>query len=263
MRASEKVVLLTALLVPVLVVTLGWPTFVKWVTGPPATQPTPEVAGAAATSVAEARAVQPAARPTVGAPPTVQPNEVNSTPQPTPAAPTAVPEVAAAATAPALAPTTAPAAGAAPALAPTTAPAAGAAPALAPTTAPAAATAAPVEAPTRAPSGVPAADDPSQAVASFYSLVSRHDFDPAAQLWSPHMRAAFPPQQNINQRFSQTQSIRLQRVDVVNRDSTQATVAVDLVESAATGQRHYVGTWQLVRGAGGWMLDQPQLQPAP
>jgi hypothetical protein len=100
-------------------------------------------------------------------------------------------------------------------------------------------------------------------VASFYSLVSRHAFDPAAQLWSPHMRATFPPQENINQRFSQTQSIRLQRVDVVNRDSTQATVAVDLVESAATGQRHYVGTWQLVRGAGGWMLDQPQLQPAP
>jgi hypothetical protein len=231
MRASEKVVLLTALLLPVLVVTLGWPTFVKWVTGSPAAQPTPEVAGAAATSVALARLSQPTPRPTVGAPPTVQANGADR-------APAATPE---------------PATTSAPVAAPTSAPVAAA-----PTRAPAGAAA-----PTRAPSGAPAADDPSQAVASFYSLVSRHDFDPAAQLWSPHMRAAFPPQENINQRFSQTQSIRLQRVDVVNRDSAEATVAVDLVESATTGQRHYVGTWQLVRGAGGWMLDQPQLQPVP
>ncbi len=78
------------------------------------------------------------------------------------------------------------------------------------------------------------------------------------------MRSAFPPQQNIDQRFRSTQAIRLQRADVVNQDQSQATVAVDLVESdAQAGQRHFVGTWHLVRGPNGWMLDQPNLQPAP
>ena len=108
------------------------------------------------------------------------------------------------------------------------------------------------------------AGDPGQTVSSFYNLVSSHQFDTAAQLWSPHMLSAFPPQQNIYQRFSSTQAIRLQRADVVSQDQSQAVVAVDLVESdAQAGQRHFVGTWYLVRGPGGWMLDQPDLRPAP
>src|SRR5439155_3815620 len=37
------------------------------------------------------------------------------------------------------------------------------------------------------------ASDPGAAVSSFYTLVSSHQFDSAAQLWSPRMRAAFPP----------------------------------------------------------------------
>jgi hypothetical protein len=106
--------------------------------------------------------------------------------------------------------------------------------------------------------------DPRQTVSSFYDLVSTHQFDTAAQLWSPQMRSAFPPDQNISQRFSNTQAIRLQRADVVSQDQAQATVAVDLVESdAQAGQHHFVGTWHLVRGPGGWMLDQPDLRPAP
>ena len=78
------------------------------------------------------------------------------------------------------------------------------------------------------------------------------------------MRAAFPPQANIDQRFSATRSIRLQRADVVSQDQSQATVVVDLVEAnAAAGTRHYVGRWYLVRGSSGWLLDQPELQAAP
>jgi hypothetical protein len=105
--------------------------------------------------------------------------------------------------------------------------------------------------------------DPGQAVASFYALVSSHQFGTAAELWSPHMRAAFPTEQNIVQRFSQTQSISLQRADVLSQDQSQATVAVDLIESGAQGPQHYVGTWHLVRDSSGWMLDQPSLQTAP
>src|SRR5207249_2932816 len=60
-----------------------------------------------------------------------------------------------------------------------------------------------------------AADDPGAAVSNFYTLVSNHQFDSAVQLWSPRMRAAFPPEVNLHQRFSQTRDIRLQRADVV------------------------------------------------
>ena len=40
------------------------------------------------------------------------------------------------------------------------------------------------------------------------------------------MRSAFPPDQNISQRFSNTQTIRLQRADVVSQDQAQATLGV-------------------------------------
>jgi hypothetical protein len=104
-------------------------------------------------------------------------------------------------------------------------------------------------------------DDPSAAVAQFYSLVAQHQFGSAAELWSPHMRAAFPPQQNINERFGETQSLALRRADVVSQDPSagRAAVAVDVVESSQGTSRHWVGTWFLVRGSGGWLLDEPDL----
>ncbi len=101
-------------------------------------------------------------------------------------------------------------------------------------------------------------------VSTFYELVSNHQFGPAAELWSPRMRASFPPAENIDQRFSRTESIRLQRADVLSQDQVEATVAVDLLErGAGAGPRHYVGTWRLVRGADGWMLDEPSLKAVP
>jgi hypothetical protein len=112
---------------------------------------------------------------------------------------------------------------------------------------------------------VPAsAGDPSAVVSAFYALVASHQFDSAAELWSPRMRATFPTDENLNHRFSQTEAIRLNRIDVVRQDQSQASVAVDLVESQRqSGQRHYIGTWHLIRGANGWKLDQPQLEVAP
>jgi hypothetical protein len=269
MRGTEKLVLVVALLVPLLVVAFGWPTFVNWIAGP-ASQPTPEVAGAAATSVATARAVQPTARPTIGAPPTL---DTAATRQAAAAAPTtaarpqaaAAPTTAAPTPAPALPPNPAPAPP--PAAGPTAAPPAAAAAPAAPAPAapgPPAPTAAPPNPAAAQARGAAPAGDPRQTVSSFYDLVSTHQFDTAAQLWSPQMRSAFPPDQNIYQRFSNTQAIRLQRADVVSQDQAQATVAVDLVESdAQAGQHHFVGTWHLVRGPAGWMLDQPDLRPAP
>jgi hypothetical protein len=104
--------------------------------------------------------------------------------------------------------------------------------------------------------------DPAAAVAGFYDLVSRHAFHDAAQMWSPRMQAAFPPAENIDARFRQTNAITLQQAETVSESGSSAVVAVDLVESTASGPRRYVGRWHLVRTASGWLLDQPELQQA-
>jgi hypothetical protein len=241
MRGSDKLVLILALAVPLLVVTVGWPKFVEWAGGPPSAQPTPEVAGAAATQAVSARAAAATPRPTIGAPPTI-------------AATTAA------------APNAAGAATQVPAADPQTTTAANPQPAAAnPQTAPNQPT--PAVAGARAPvaGGQPdgAAVEPTQAVSTFYALVSQGQFDSAAALWTPRMRAQFPPRENIDQRFSRTQAIQVNRAEVLNQDQSRATVAVDLTESdAVAGRRRYVGNWHLVHGANGWLLDQPELQIA-
>src|SRR3954447_24831680 len=65
---SEHILLAILLAVPLAVAFLGWPAFVRWAVGP-SPQPTPEVAGASATSGAVAGS--PRLRPTVGAAPTI------------------------------------------------------------------------------------------------------------------------------------------------------------------------------------------------
>jgi hypothetical protein len=74
------------------------------------------------------------------------------------------------------------------------------------------------------------------------------------------MRETFPPAQNINERFRDTRAVTVQRADLVSQTGDRAAVAVDLDEAAADGQHHWSGTWYVVRGPDGWLLDQPQLQ---
>ena len=76
------------------------------------------------------------------------------------------------------------------------------------------------------------------------------------------MRAAYPPGENINGRFARTDRMLVQRADVISVDqaSGRATVAIDLQEVLDSGvTRHWSGTWGLVRGTSGWLLDQPNL----
>jgi hypothetical protein len=238
MRGTDRLVLAVALVMPLVLVVFGWPMVVRMVASPSPAPATPTAPASAATSAAAARASQPQAtpRPTVGAPATLiaAPAAANTPPAPTPVPKAATPAAAEAPTTVSLTPGTR-------------------RPVATPTTAPAA-----------APRDAPPAADPTQVVSDFYALVSSHDFESAAQLWSPRMRAAFPPDANIAGRFSQTQSIRLERADVVSQDQSRATVAVDVVEAdARAGQRHFVGAWHLVRTPGGWALDQPELQAAP
>jgi hypothetical protein len=103
-------------------------------------------------------------------------------------------------------------------------------------------------------------------VESFYALVEARRFDRAVALWSARMQAAYPPAENLTRRFAETQQLRLERAAVVTQDEAtgRATVAIDLVEVAGSppSTRRYVGNWHLVRGPGGWLLDQPNLAAA-
>jgi len=220
---SEHILLAALLAVPVVVAFIVWPALVRWAVGP-SPESAPEVAGASATSAAGASAPTP--RPTVGAPPTIASHS------------TAVPTVAIAPTQSAIAATRA------------NAPNSASAPVSAPTPAVRAAD----------PSAAVHATDPSAAVQDFYARVAAHDFQDAAALWSPRMRATFPPAQNIDQRFSRTRAVTVRRADVVSQNGDRAAVAVDLDEAAADGQHHWSGTWYEVRGPDGWLLDQPQLE---
>lgn len=219
----EHIVLAIFLAVPLSVISLGWPAFVDWMMGP-APEPTPEVAGARETSTAQSEADSVPTRrpPTAGLPATIAPKAVSTQNAPTP-----TPQLTDTPEAPP-----------------------------SPTGTPAASTPAPTAART------PSAPDPSAAVRQFYDRVSKHDFANAAALWSPRMVALFAPQQNIDERFSQTHSISVKRADVVSQNGERAAVAVDVAESAADGQHHWTGAWQVVNGPNGWLLDEPELQGA-
>jgi hypothetical protein len=234
-------VLVVALIVPLLIAGLGWPMFVRWLAGSGPAAP-PETAGLVATAppgAAAQRTVQPGAAGQT----TAQPGAAaRTTAQPaTTARTTAAPVTAAQPTATAVLP-----------------------PAERATPAPDVPTPAPVrpEA-TRVSQGAQADTGPTAAVATFYALVERHEFDTAAQLWTPRMRAEFPPTENIDRRFAQTQQLRVNRVEVVSARGEQALVGIDLNERSSAGERHYVGTWSVVHSGDTWLLDQPNLEPAP
>ena len=76
------------------------------------------------------------------------------------------------------------------------------------------------------------------------------------------MRAQYPPSSDIDQRFSGTTAVDIQEAKVVSYDSAagRATVAVQLVEQTDSGSTRWVGTWDVVRGSSGWLLDQPDLR---
>jgi hypothetical protein len=102
---------------------------------------------------------------------------------------------------------------------------------------------------------------PTQTVARFYQLVAAHDFTAAARLWSPRMRAKYPPSIYINRRFAHTTRIVLNRNQTtsVSAAGGTAVVAVDLTEyrDISPSSRRWVGRWDLVLTRSGWLLDQP------
>jgi hypothetical protein len=112
------------------------------------------------------------------------------------------------------------------------------------------------------PPAAAAAGNPAAVVARFYQAVSGHDFAMAAALWTPRMQAEFPPTEYIDHRFAATQAIHLRADRALGDGGGQALVYVDVVEVIGGQTRHWVGTWQLVDTASGWLLNRPNLRAA-
>jgi hypothetical protein len=75
------------------------------------------------------------------------------------------------------------------------------------------------------------------------------------------MQAQYPPAQWLVGRFERTTRIDITRLRTVsiNRDAGTANVAVSLTEyrTVEPSPRRFVGSWDLVRIDGRWLLDQP------
>lgn len=107
------------------------------------------------------------------------------------------------------------------------------------------------------------AGSPAAAVIGFYSAVANQDFTAARQLWSPRLQAQDPPATYIDGRFANTVAMRVGGVTVVRQTDSTATVGFNLVETRSSGSTvAYTGTWQLVKGSNGWLLDAPNITEA-
>jgi hypothetical protein len=99
---------------------------------------------------------------------------------------------------------------------------------------------------------------PDQTVATWYSLVEDGQFDAAYGLWSDRMRAGFPREGNLDNRWRDTADVSFTQLYVVEQTQTTAKVQVEFVETKDNGSsRRFIGWWELVRSGDGWLLDQP------
>ena len=72
------------------------------------------------------------------------------------------------------------------------------------------------------------------------------------------MKANFPRQGNLDERWATTVEVAVQSVQVVSASGDRMTVAIEFVETLADGtSRRFVGSWHLVSSANGWLLDSP------
>jgi hypothetical protein len=104
--------------------------------------------------------------------------------------------------------------------------------------------------------------DPAATVARFYRAVSGHDFVAAAALWTPWMQTQYPPVEYIDHRFAATEAINLRAERVLGNGGGVALVYIEVVEIIDGQTRRWVGTWQLVDTASGWLLNRPNLRAA-
>jgi hypothetical protein len=100
--------------------------------------------------------------------------------------------------------------------------------------------------------------DPGETVAGWYALVTRGDFDASYALWSDRMRAEYPRQGNLDERWGGTASVTFNQLYIAEQTVSTAKVQVDFVETKDSGATYrYIGWWDLVLADGRWLLDHP------
>jgi hypothetical protein len=105
---------------------------------------------------------------------------------------------------------------------------------------------------------VVAATEPDDAVAAFYAFVESQRFDEAYALWSARMKATYPRQSNLDDRFDETTDISFMELRVASRSTEAATVQANFRETYESGSaRDFIGYWELVFVDGRWLLDAP------
>ena len=103
-----------------------------------------------------------------------------------------------------------------------------------------------------------AATQPDAVVGSFYRHAVDGDFDAAYALWSGRMKATYPRQGNLDDRFASTASISFHELRVVEQTPSLATVQANFTEWYDSGSsRQFIGYWRLVLVEGRWLLDEP------
>ncbi len=103
-----------------------------------------------------------------------------------------------------------------------------------------------------------AAATPQDSVRAFYGYVEDGRFDEAYALWSARMRADYPRQANLDDRFADTADITFTTLSLASQSGDRATVQANFTETYDSGSsRQFVGYWELVRVDGRWLLDHP------
>jgi hypothetical protein len=104
----------------------------------------------------------------------------------------------------------------------------------------------------------PAGLDPAQTVATWYGYVADGAFDSAYALWSARMRAGYPRQPNLDDRWDDTSRVTFNQLYFAERTASTAKVQVDFIETKESGAtRRFIGWWDLVLVDGRWLLDHP------
>ena len=95
-------------------------------------------------------------------------------------------------------------------------------------------------------------------MAAFYENVAAGNFDAAYALWSDRMKAMYPRQENLDDRFDETARITFHQLRLVARTNGPATVQANFTETYDSGgSREFIGYWELVQVNGRWLLDEP------
>jgi hypothetical protein len=117
-----------------------------------------------------------------------------------------------------------------------------------------------------APTPTPTSDlttaSPEGAVRAFYYLLGHRDFQAMVWLFSARMHDTMPSDPGLFSDRTPPGQLMIQQLTLVSVDGARnnATVSVDVLEQLSPADtKRYVGTWKVVRGPTGWLLDEPDI----